>query len=222
MGKFAEISCTRIFLFIFAFCYLPAFGQVLVTDGDTIRYQGEKIRLDGIDAPEINQQCKTKNKFWNCGDQAANALKNLIKNKSNKKLNCEGISIDKYGRQLSTCFFDDLNINKWMIENGWALAYRHYSKRYIESENKARQLKKGIWQGEFIYPWNWRKGKRLIAHQNSQKCQIKGNISSKGEKIYHTPEGMDYLNTKISEKKGERWFCSEPEALAKGWRKSRR
>ena len=54
MGKFAEISCTRIFLFIFAFCYLPAFGQVLVTDGDTIRYQGEKIRLDGIDAPEIN------------------------------------------------------------------------------------------------------------------------------------------------------------------------
>ena len=222
MGKYGQIFCIKIFIFNLVFCCLPVFGQILVTDGDTIRYKGAKIRLEGIDAPEINQQCKTKNKFWNCGKQASNALKNLVENKPNKKFNCDEISTDKYGRQLSTCFFEEININKWMVENGWALAYRYYSSQYIESENKARLLKRGMWQGDFIYPWNWRKGKRLIATQNSQRCRIKGNISSKGEKIYHTPEGMDYLKTKVSEQKGEKWFCSETDALANGWRKSRR
>ncbi len=222
MGKYGQIFCIKIFIFNLVFCCLPVFGQILVTDGDTIRNKGEKIRLEGIDAPEINQQCITKNKFWNCGEQASNALKKLIENKPNKKFNCDEISIDKYGRQLSTCFFDEININKWMVENGWALAYRYYSNQYIESENKARLLKRGMWQGEFVYPWDWRKGKRLNANQNTQKCLIKGNISSKGEKIYHTPGGMDYLNTKVREQKGEKWFCSETDALTNGWRKSKR
>ena len=111
MGKYGQIFCIKIFIFNLVFCCLPVFGQILVTDGDTIRYKGAKIRLEGIDAPEINQQCKTKNKFWNCGEQASNALKNLIENKPNKKFNCDGNSIDKYGRQLRTCFFEEININ---------------------------------------------------------------------------------------------------------------
>ena len=75
MGKYGQIFCIKIFIFNLVFCCLPVFGQILVTDGDTIRYKGAKIRLEGIDAPEINQQCKTKNKFWNCGEQASNALR---------------------------------------------------------------------------------------------------------------------------------------------------
>ena len=71
----------------------------------------------------------------------------------------------------------------------------------------------------------WRRGKRLqaaTAPKNADGCTIKGNISSSGERIYHNPGGQDYDRTKINTAKGERWFCSEGEAVAAGWRKAKR
>ena len=105
------------------------------------------------------------------------------------------------------------------MEEGLALAYRQYSKDYVLAEKTARNAKKGLWQGDFIKPWDWRKGKRLVANSstNTNKCKIKGNISSSG-KIYHTPKSKWYNKTKINTGKGERWFCTEAEARAAGWR----
>ena len=105
-----------------------------------------------------------------------------------------------------------------MVENGWALAYREYSKDFIDNEKLASEKKVGIWQGEFIEPWNWRRGVRIYEAKKIG-CKIKGNISSRGEKIYHLPNSKNYLKTKISSSKGERWFCSEKEAQENGWRK---
>ncbi len=83
-----------------------------------------------------------------------------------------------------------------------------------------------IWRGVFTAPWDWRRGERLqaeAANDNaSVTCFIKGNIPRSGERIYHVPGGAYYDRTKISPAKGERWFCTEEEALAAGWRKSKR
>ena len=60
------------------------------------------------------------------------------------------------------------------------------------------------------------------AAHGAWSCLIKGNVSSSGERIFHVPGAQHYEETKISEQKGERWFCTETEAVAAGWRKSKR
>ena len=116
-----------------------------------------------------------------------------------------------------------------MVHGGWALAYRKYSTDYVEQEQVARKAKAGMWRGEFTAPWEWRQAQRqrelsppAAANDNdASRCMIKGNISRNG-RIYHVPSGQYYSRTKINQSKGERWFCSEAEATAAGWRRSRR
>jgi len=111
-----------------------------------------------------------------------------------------------------------------MVASGWAMAYRRYSAAYIMQEDGARRARQGIWRGEVVPPWDWRRGTRLRAATDRQpgNCRIKGNISRRGERIYHVPGGSYYGRTRIDQSKGERWFCSEREASAAGWRRPRR
>ncbi len=82
---------------------------------------------------------------------------------------------------------------------------------------------RGIWASEFVKPWEWRRGKRLAANDNTPgQCRIKGNINAKGERIYHMPGGQWYDRTKIDLAQGERWFCSVNDARAAGWRRALR
>ena len=109
------------------------------------------------------------------------------------------------------------------MQQGLALAYRRYSLDYVEEEADAQAARRGIWAGEFVKPWGWRRGKRLVANDNAPgHCQIKGNINAKGERIYHVPGQQVYGVTRINPDAGERWFCSESEAKAAGWRKALR
>jgi len=113
-----------------------------------------------------------------------------------------------------------------MVAEGWAFAYRRYSSAYIAEETRARAAKRGIWQGEVLAPWDWRKGKRLegtkrAVQTESRRCRIKGNISKSGKRIYHVPGGRYYGQTRIDGSRRERWFCTESEARAAGWRRSR-
>ncbi len=97
-------------------------------------------------------------------------------------------------------------------------------KDYIAVEDVARKAGRGPWRGKFIAPWEWRRGKRLAseAANDNQSCPIKGNIGKRGTRVYHGPGGAYYSRTKINEAKGERWFCSEGQAHASGWRRSKR
>lgn len=145
----------------------------------------------------------------------------------NAAVDCEERDVDRYGRTVAVCRLGNEDLNAWMVASGWAIAYRQYSGDYVREEEAAAVAKHGIWQGDFVPPWEWRRGKRLAAEQaakssQSGACDIKGNISSSGERIYHVPGGEYYSRTKISSSKGERWFCSEAEAQAAGWRQSRR
>ena len=111
-----------------------------------------------------------------------------------------------------------------MVAQGWAVAYRKYSTDYVSQEAAAKAGRRGVWRGEFVVPSRWRRGERLEATDaaGGGECRIKGNVSRRGTRIYHVPGGASYAKTRIDEAKGERWFCSEAEARAAGWRRAQR
>ena len=215
------------YVFFIFFISVPFYSSadIKIIDADTIKFNDKIIRLSGIDAPEKTQQCEDHNKIiYNCGIQAKNELIKLVSNNLNKKFHCDYNNKDRYNRFLGECYIGGININKWLVRNGWAIAYRKYSFKYIEDEHTAMINQKGIWSGKFLIPWKWRKGERLVTKSVSTKnrCNIKGNISSNGDKIYHIQGDLFYKKTKISPNKGEKWFCSEKQAIESGWRKSKK
>ena len=197
-------------------------GRASVTDGDSLEIAGQRVRLHGIDAPEWKQRCQANGRQWRCGQAAAQALGKRIGRQS---VTCTPRDRDRYGRIVAVCEAGGIDLNAWMVAQGWALAYRRYSRAYVDEEQTAKAAKRGVWRGELIAPWEWRRGKRLAAPvtssaKESGQCRIKGNISRKGTRIYHVPGDMHYERTRINTAKGERWFCTQAEARTAGWRRA--
>ena len=131
------------------------YGLPVVIDGDTIKILNNKIRLHGIDAPERNQKCIKNKKIYNCGVVATEALIKKINKNAVKCLTQK--NKDRYNRFIGICFVKQENLNKWMVRNGYAIAYRRYSKDYILDEKFAEINKFGLWSGTFLKPEKWRK-----------------------------------------------------------------
>ena len=131
------------------------YGLPIITDGDTIKILNNKIRLHGIDAPEKKQKCTKNKKKYNCGEVATKALTKKIGKKLVKCLTQK--NKDKYNRFIGICFVEQEDLNKWMVRNGHAVAYRRYSKEYIIDEEFAKTNKLGLWSGTFLNPEKWRK-----------------------------------------------------------------
>tara|TARA_B100001057_G_scaffold335040_1_gene335674 strand:- start:312 stop:839 length:528 start_codon:yes stop_codon:yes gene_type:complete len=138
-------------------------GIAKVIDGDTLRIENNKIRLFGIDAPEKKQYCKkplisfsflTFNKRYQCGKISMDKLKIKI---NNQFIMCKSSNKDRYKRFIAECYKDQVNINKWMVSNGYAVAYKKYSKKFLVQENIAKKEGLGLWAGTFEMPWEWRK-----------------------------------------------------------------
>ena len=223
--KFYSFLLHNFLLLISLLLVTQVISEVRVIDGDTLIIEQKKIRLSGIDAPEKSQLCLNLNKvIYSCGVIAYEKLNQLIIDSDFQLIKCKDFSKDHYGRFISNCWIGNIFINSWMVRNGWAMAYQKYSMEFVKEENDAKKEKLGIWNGQFVEPWNWRKGIRIVKEdvEAFQECLIKGNISSSGEKIYHIPGGQYYSRTKITESKGEKLFCSEKEALSLGWRRSKR
>jgi len=150
---------TLSFLFYFLFLKLALseeiFGLSVITDGDTIKISNNKIRLHGIDAPEKKQKCLKNAKEYNCGVAATKAL---VKKISKNMVKCQiQKNKDRYNRFIGVCFVEQEDLNKWMVRNGHAVAYRRYSKDYILDEDFAKINKLGLWSGTFLKPEKWRK-----------------------------------------------------------------
>ena len=124
-----------------------------VTDGDSLILNGEKIRLWGIDAPELNQTCAKAGTTWACGEEAKTALTSLV---TDKPVTCQTEDIDRYNRIVAECFIGNQSINARLVKNGWAIAYRRYSMAFVDEEKTAQQKEVGIWSGTFTQPWEWR------------------------------------------------------------------
>ena len=149
---FLVISISLIFFFL-TYNDLK-FYEIKIIDGDTIHLNNEKIRFSGIDTPELKQICNKNNEIINCGIQARQLLIDKI---GKNKVNCIREGKDQYKRTLAECFVNDLSLSKFLVREGYAFAYRKYSKKFIDDENFAKNNNMGMWSMKFEYPWNWRK-----------------------------------------------------------------
>src|ERR1017187_7857558 len=198
-------------LFIaFVACLVCSFGEAAdlsgtprIIDGDTLAIGATKVRLEGIDAPETDQVClNASGAHWACGIDARDQLAAHI---AGREINCTPSGTDAYRRTLAICYLADEDLNAWMVQQGWALAYVQYSKAYVHAEEDARTNLRGIWQSAFIAPWDWRHrnnktvilgafsvpidaqklllGPSATEGAPSPECTIKGNVNRNGERI---------------------------------------
>ena len=146
------ISISALFFF---FTYTDIKSQdIKITDGDTIKINGEKIRFSGIDTPELKQICVKDGVKNSCGIKAKQILIDKI---SNNKVNCISEGKDQYKRTLAECFVNNESLSIYLVKSGYAFAYRKYSKKFIKDEDYARIKKIGMWSMKFEYPWDYRR-----------------------------------------------------------------
>jgi endonuclease YncB( thermonuclease family) len=133
-------------------------GRAKIIDGDTIVVADQLVRLHGIDAPELDQTFWWRGEQIACGTMALAALEALI---AGVKVRCEVIERDRHGRLVAKVYSPNgVDVSRRLVSAGWALAYRRYSKDYVDAENQARKAKRGMWRGTFVKPWVWRASSR--------------------------------------------------------------
>ena len=149
---FLVISICLIFFFL-TFNDVKSY-EIKIIDGDTIHLNNEKIRFTGIDTPELKQTCNKNSEIIYCGIKAKQLLIDKI---GKNKVTCIREGKDQYKRTLAECFVNDLSLSKFLVREGYAFAYRKYSKKFINDEDFARKNNIGMWSMKFEYPWDWRK-----------------------------------------------------------------
>ena len=155
LSKRKVILVISISALVFFFTYTDIKSQdIKITDGDTIKINGDKIRFSGIDTPELKQACIKNDVKILCG---LNAKKILVDKIGNNKVNCVKEGKDRYKRILAECFVNNESLSSYLVRSGYAFAYRKYSKKFISDEEFAKSNKLGMWSMEFEYPWDWRK-----------------------------------------------------------------
>lgn len=117
-------------------------GTLRVTDGDVVTMGNKSYRLWGIDAPNIDQICNRYGRAWRCGQDAADALRELVQNKT---VACYDKGVDRHGRQLGECFTEKINLSEWMAGEGWAYGKTAYTSTYSITTGIAQARNKGIW-----------------------------------------------------------------------------
>lgn len=206
-------------------------GPAMVADGDSLSIAGIRVRLFGIDAPELDQQCHDGERRVACGELAKARLQSLI---GNSEVSCTRKATDSYGRIVAVCRIGSSDLGQEMVEAGWATAFRKYSEDYVPAETRARAAKVGLWQWTFQPPEDYRAARErndepardtrrsrptgtvsARTWESGGQCLIKGNRNRRGEWIYHLP-GMPYYEAT----RAEEYFCTEAAAQAAGYRRA--
>ena len=156
MPRFATLLTAALVL-----CTLmpAARAGVEVVDGDGLRVGSERVRLWGIDAPELDQECKRDGASYPCGQHARAALAALV---AAGEVRCETVNHDRYGRTVARCLVEGRDLGAEMVRLGWAVDFPRYSEGfYREQERDARKARRGVWaDGEFMPPVTWRRRHR--------------------------------------------------------------
>ena len=128
--------------------------EIKIIDGDTIHLNNKKIRFAGIDTPELKQTCNKNSEIIYCGIKARQLLIDKI---GKDKVICVREGKDQYKRTLAECFVNDLSLSRYLVREGYAFAYRKYSKKFISDEDFAKKNNMGMWSMNFESPWDYRK-----------------------------------------------------------------
>ena len=199
-------------------------GVVRVVDGDTFDIGGQTVRLHGIDAPEADQMCGTAfAPMWPCGDWVRGEVRAMF---GGQHAVCDVADTDRYGRPVARCEVNGRDAGEAIVAAGLAFAYRRYAMDYDLTEKAAAVAGRGLHGQGIQSPEAFRataRRARVAAADASAPdgCRIKGNLSADGKRIYHMPGQRWYDRTSINTESGERWFCSEADAQAAGWRRAR-
>ncbi|MDO8451581.1 MAG: thermonuclease family protein [bacterium] len=199
-----------------------------VIDGDTIELSdGRRVRYIGMDTPETVDPRQGVECY---GKEAAEENSRIVLGKK-ILLEKDVTDVDRFGRYLRYVYVGDIMANESLVRNGYASVSTfppdvRYQSLFIESEREAQENGRGLWSGcRDATPTPTLFGASSLDVESDQRvgsnCQIKGNISANGEKIYHLPGCGSYDKTNIDESLGERWFCTEDEAKDSGWRKAK-
>ena len=194
----------------------PLQGRAEALGGDLVRVAGTTVRLAGIEAPERQQTCGAGGRRQPCGAAAQAALGRLV---NGRALSCTLSGTDPAGRPLASCTRGTMDINGELVRQGHAFAVSGLFASYSGLEREARAAKAGIWAGgEAQRPSEfrakvWEEAKRRAP----DGCPIKGLVTGR-ERVYVLPWAPDYERGRIQKARGERWFCSEQEAVGAGWK----
>ena len=198
-------------------------GVIRVIDGDTFEIGGANVRLHGVDAPEAGQTCQdARGRNWACGAWVSREVRARYQGKTAQ---CVAVTRDRYDRIVARCSVQGQDIGAALVAEGLAFAYRRYGMDYDLIEKQAAVADRGIWAMGVQQPADYRRATQApqaAPQPVAGACNLKGNISAKGERIYHRPGQEHYDRTRINTAQGERWFCSDAEAQAAGWRPARR
>ncbi len=135
--------------------YPAIYSSAKVVSADTLLIGGRYLRLFGIDAPENNQTCADRTgRSYACGRQAASWLKGWI---ADNELECRILQQDQNGNMIGICSLGAYDLGAALVNAGWAVVYNEHSDIYAPYQKQAQQNIRGLWQGEFYMPWDWRK-----------------------------------------------------------------
>lgn len=202
---------------------LEAGRGIRVIDGDTLQVDEHTVQLYGIDAPELGQYCQRGDDLWACGLEAALFLQKTV-NFEGPPMECapwdEKAAAETGGELvIGVCQIGPKQVGLTMVRNGYAVALPESFPDYKEAEEQARQARLGVWQSDFVPPWQWREGKGPDVRSSDwvRSCNIKGALGPADEPIYYVPTDKEYESVAIDPTRGERMFCSDEEARAAGW-----
>ena len=187
--------------------------------GDTLKIGSTLVMLDGIEAPEAGQSCERASGRWRCGRAARDALASLVRGRS---VSCKISENIEAGIKKGTCTIGgDTDLAEKLLEAGMVFAASSFFlNSYARIERNAQSEKKGLWAGEPERPQEWRNRRWAEAKEKAPDgCPIKGRVRS-GARTYILPWSASYDGVRLSRARGERWFCSESEAQAAGWRRA--
>lgn len=191
-------------------------GTLRVVDADTVYVAGQRIRLHAIDAPEVDQGCETEHgQPWaTCGAWVSHVV---AQDYGGAQARCLPLDRDAYDRVVARCFVAGEDLGAALVSRGLAFAYVKYGDDYVTQQADAAAADRGLHAVRVAQP-SWYRQTRAVGRMPvDPACLIKGNISASG-KIYHVPGQAFYERTGIRSERGERWFCSEADAQAAGWR----
>lgn len=194
----------------------PLEGRAYAIGAYALRVAGTEVKLGGIEAPESEQRCnRAGGRSWRCGAAAETALARLV---NGRRVSCVLSGTDEVGRTLGQCSVGAKDVAAELVRQGHVFADGSLLARYASQEREARAAKAGLWSGEPERPAAyraklWEEAKRRAP----EGCPIKGQVSG-ASRVYVLPWSPDYERARVQKARGERWFCSEQEAVAAGFK----
>lgn len=201
----------------------PHANQTLdVIDGDTLQVDGAIVQLYGIDAPELGQLCESDGSLWQCGIDAALALRKLI-DLSRGSFHCSPWQGERTAADPATyvCEVRHEDVALVLLHNGYGVALPGSFPDYRDAQDEARQARLGIWHSDFVPPWTWRGGVASAVRPSDAErhCSVKGVTGGDGQRLYYVPTDPGYDAITVDPAAGDAVFCSDEDARRAGWRR---